>query len=111
MLQFNSSTIAASALYLAIKVAGMAEGGAKVSWDRELQDQVGYHSKDLRDTVNRMYILYQSQGGTSLCAIKNKFSLIRFSQVAKLAFSAPHSQEEDVKMVDESCSFSENVKE
>ncbi len=79
MLKYSQSNISASALYLAHKI--MQKGQA---WSEELTERTGYSESELRPCAKDLCILLQGIEKCQLQAVRKKFSLPKYNEVAKI---------------------------
>lgn len=79
MLRYNPSLIAASAIYLNNKIAKR-----EPAWPINLMDNSGYRENDLKNCAKDICVLLQGVEKCSLQAVRKKFSLPKFGEVAKL---------------------------
>lgn len=78
MLKYNPSNLAASAIFLALKIIYRGEG----EWSQEMQTHTGYTEPQLRACAKDMCILLAGIERCSLQAVRKKFTLPRYDQVA-----------------------------
>ena len=91
-LNFPASQIAASALYLAMSTAQAAMGHGHVAvWTAAQQSQIEYNPQQIAHCVHEMYKLIElNQNGLSKYkAVKKKYSLPKFQEVAKYTCRPP----------------------
>lgn len=84
MIKFRNSHIAASALYLALKMTKNP-----CSWNDTISKHSSYKEHEVRQCAKELFILIQtdSQGGSSvhaLQAVKKKFALVKYGEVSKI---------------------------
>ena len=79
MLKYSPSNQASSALYLANKIMQKEH-----SWSEELKARTGYSESDLRPCAKDLCILLQGIEKCQLQAVRKKFSLPKFNEVAKI---------------------------
>lgn len=78
MLKYPPSNLAASAIYLARKITNRSDA----EWTRDLFECTGYSEADLRSCAKDMCILLGGIEKCTLQAVRKKFSLQRFMEVA-----------------------------
>ena len=93
MLRFKPSQIAGGALYLANRLLKIP-----APWPSFITQHSGYSHSHVKEVALEQYLLYQKvEGNKQHEALKKKFSLSRFGEVAKLAFEQrPRSRREDI---------------
>lgn len=79
MLKYLPSTIAASAVYMALKVTH-----GHVHWSSEMHAATKYSEATLKPCVTDMVAVINNSGSTSLQAIVKKYSSHRYLRVAKI---------------------------
>ncbi len=79
MLKYTPSNQAASALFLAHKIMQK-----DMPWSEELRLRTGYSESELRPCAKDLCILLQGIEKCQLQAVRKKFSLPKFSEVAKI---------------------------
>ena len=78
MLKYSPSNMAASAIYLALKIIYRGDG----EWTPALESHSGYNEQQLRACAKDMCILLQGIERCSLQAVRKKFTLQRYQEVA-----------------------------
>ena len=82
MIKYSPSNLAASALYLTHKIR-KSEGPA---WSEVMQSHTGHSENSVRAVAKELCLLLQGVEKSSLQAVKKKFSLPKFNQVAQIRF-------------------------
>ena len=78
MLQYSPSNLAASALYLSLKIIYRKDG----HWSPELQSHTGYTEQQLRECAKDMCILITCIEKCTLQSVSKKFSTKKYHEVA-----------------------------
>ena len=79
MLRYAPSTVAAAALYVAMRILK-----SQVDWEEQLYRFANLHEIELRPCAKDLCVLLQGIDKISLQAVKKKFSMVKFSEVAKI---------------------------
>ena len=80
-IRFANSNLAASALYLALKMTKNQS-----PWNDLIVKHSDYREADVRPCAKELFLLLQAdaQGNTQLQAVRKKFALPKFSEVSKI---------------------------
>jgi hypothetical protein len=78
MLKYTPSNLAAAAIYLAQRIITQGTDG----WTKLLESETGYSEQMLRACAKDMIILLGGIERCTLQAVRKKFSLSRFNEVA-----------------------------
>lgn len=92
MIKFRNSNVAASALYLALKMTK-----ASSSWNETISKHSHYKEQEIRQCAKDLFVLIQtdSQGNGQLQAVKKKFALVKYGEVSKIRLetsTVPHDR-------------------
>ena len=79
MLKFTPSMVAAGAVYLAMKILKREN-----PWNHDLKEETQYTEQQIRPCAKDLCILLQGIEKCSLQAVRKKFSLSKYSEVAKI---------------------------
>lgn len=86
MLKYSPSNLAASAVYLTLKILPRQDENMQdvkqPAWEPKMQDHTGYQENDLRPCAKDLCILLQGIEKCSLQAVRKKFSHPNFNEVA-----------------------------
>ncbi len=85
MLKYAPSNLAASAIYLARKITNRSDS----EWTHALFESTGYSEADLKQCAKDMCILLGGIEKCTLQAVRKKFSLQRFMEVALVKIEHP----------------------
>mmetsp|Transcript_14874 Transcript_14874/g.10778 ORF Transcript_14874/g.10778 Transcript_14874/m.10778 type:complete len:95 (+) Transcript_14874:1456-1740(+) len=86
MLQYHSSLLAASAVYLSLKMTRRSS-----SWTDSLAQHSSFSEGEVRPCAKELFVLLQEAPQLSIQAVRKKFSLGKFGEVAKIRLEQPAS--------------------
>lgn len=86
MLAYNNSTLAASALYLALQMTKNND-----SWDENMVKYTKLKESDLKSCASEMFMLLHNAQYSSLKAVKEKFADKKYGEVSTIKISSSSS--------------------
>jgi len=86
MLKYSPSLISASAIYLSLKMTKQ-----QVCWTDQLSKHTQFKESEVRPCAKELFMLLQDSLTSSIQAIRKKFSLPKYGEVAKIRLEPPNS--------------------